>query len=630
MSGVNATRLPVLGRQPSKQVLLPFENVVPVSFYPKVDETENAIPTLGNTDTSSTPTRNATLAIPTLGNTDTFATPTRNATLSITPTAIRKRNACANMSAAEKISHQAKEALRVRTLCENQTPAAAAARKEADRKQHQQKYENDMLSERHKHVYSVSELEEIDACLDFGLKSQPDILRSLQVEASRQNSLDPLLVSQYDISQYDPRLARLFLSQYGFYYLAYNLYHPVRFRDDKLLSETMPGQHVVVPQDDLFLAICPDCYSSTRPKSHKMPADAIANENWIGRLPETFGEISRTTENVVSLMQPCIYLSSPFGFDSAENHGKMIKSHHYVLKNSKPVLRHVPADIGSTLRFTFVGAWTSAEMAEQKTRYQAQDCVWDLLEFLEEHHLAYKKHEELINSTPPDSGFGEVFADRSLNSDSPVNEKLCRLMQNSSYNTGTASSATEESTIHNVQSPSTPEFHSSSASTNPTAEPTEDYAPCLLVKEVQLQIDPCTSVFHVGFSVAADFMVVSLPVIGAFLNFVTTTLQQIKLSPSSIYQCVSLKANTCPYPDCDGVLEALPIPGEAYQRLRVGKKICATSKCQNCMKEFYHKDVMMERVRQFAKERNIDISPTAVDEFRCAPPSKNFEMSGKE
>ncbi|KAI9325527.1 hypothetical protein BDR26DRAFT_960630 [Obelidium mucronatum] len=419
------------------------------------------------------------------------------------------------MSAAEKISHQAKEALRVRTLRENQTPAAAAARKEADRKQHQQKYENDMLSESHKHVYSVSELEEIDACLDFGLKSQPDILYrkcadrlsfdnmtkhccvvcecnwlksrlqykkisseyvSLQVKASRRNSLDPLLVSQYDVSRYDPKLAGLFLSQYGFYYLAYNLYHPVRLQDDQLLSETMPGQHVVVPQDDLFLAICPDCYSSTRPKSHKMPADAIANENWIGRLPETFGEISRTTENVVSLMQPCIYLSSLFGFDSAENHRKMIKSHHYVLKNSKPVLRHVPADIGSTLRFTFVGAWTSAEMAEQKTRYQAQDCVWDLLEFLEEHHLAYKKHEELVNSTPPDSGFGEVFADRSLNSDSPVNEKLCRLMQNSSYNTGTASSAAEESTIHYVQSPSTPEFHSSSASTNPTTEPTEDYA----------------------------------------------------------------------------------------------------------------------------------------------------------
>ncbi|KAI9326519.1 hypothetical protein BDR26DRAFT_924424 [Obelidium mucronatum] len=54
-----------------------------------------------------------------------------------------------------------------------------------------------------------------------------------------------------------------------------------------------------------------------------------------------------------------------------------LKSHYYVLKNSEPALCQVPADIGSTFPFFFVGAWTPQEIAEQKTRYAAQDCVFD-------------------------------------------------------------------------------------------------------------------------------------------------------------------------------------------------------------------------------------------------------------
>ncbi|KAI9340810.1 hypothetical protein BDR26DRAFT_971962 [Obelidium mucronatum] len=170
------------------------------------------------------------------------------------------------------------------------------------------------------------------------------------------------------------------------------------------------------------------------PRKNRMPVEAIANENWIGRLPTT---LTRTTKNVVSLMQPYIYLSTIFG-SGTENQRKNIKYHHYVLKNSEPVLHQVPANIGSTFHFSFVGAWTPQEISEQKTRYAAQDCMFDLLKFFELHHQGYKDN---------------VFSDQSLSGDFPVNEKLCRLMQHSAYNTGTAETAVEDSTVHYVFSP---------------------------------------------------------------------------------------------------------------------------------------------------------------------------------
>ncbi|KAI9339866.1 hypothetical protein BDR26DRAFT_973790 [Obelidium mucronatum] len=167
--------------------------------------------------------------------------------------------------------------------------------------------------------------------------------RVLHVDKSIRDALDPLLVSQYNVSGFDVKLANLFLSPNGFYYKSNELYHPVRVAASELQFERLPGQFVPIPREKLLVAICPDCFEGTRRRSadssdsegeeatfQRMPAEAIANGNWIGRLPSSFGDISRTTENVVSLMQPCLFLSTMFG-STSENSRKTIKSHHYIL-----------------------------------------------------------------------------------------------------------------------------------------------------------------------------------------------------------------------------------------------------------------------------------------------------------
>ncbi|KAJ3221338.1 hypothetical protein HDU78_000528, partial [Chytriomyces hyalinus] len=92
----------------------------------------------------------------------------------------------------------------------------------------------------------------------------------------------------------------------------------------------------------------------------KKPVEAIANGNWIGYLPHEFPDILRTTESVVSLMQPCIYLSSVFGNLDC----KTIKSHHYISVFDKPVLQQIPAMPWDHLRVTFVGLFATEEYAQ--------------------------------------------------------------------------------------------------------------------------------------------------------------------------------------------------------------------------------------------------------------------------
>ncbi|KAJ3221643.1 hypothetical protein HDU78_000370, partial [Chytriomyces hyalinus] len=85
--------------------------------------------------------------------------------------------------------------------------------------------------------------------------------------------------------------------------------------------------------------------------------------------------------------------------------------------------------------------------------------------------------------------------------------------------------------------------------------------------------------------------------------------------------------NTCPREDCTGILRAMPIPGEAYQRPKVGHSVPNTTECNTCDQKFAHKAVIEQRVRKFALENNIDISPSALDNFRCSPPSESFEQT---
>ncbi|KAJ3229883.1 hypothetical protein HDU77_001502, partial [Chytriomyces hyalinus] len=88
--------------------------------------------------------------------------------------------------------------------------------------------------------------------------------------------------------------------------------------------------------------------------------------------------------------------------------------------------------------------------------------------------------------------------------------------------------------------------------------------------------------------------------------------------------------NKCPGKECPGFLRAMPIPGEAYQRPKLGNTVPSTTECTRCEHKFGHKDIIEHRVRKFAADNNIDISPSAIDNFRCSPPSESFVQSPSE
>jgi hypothetical protein len=88
----------------------------------------------------------------------------------------------------------------------------------------------------------------------------------------------------------------------------------------------------------------------------------------------------------------------------------------------------------------------------------------------------------------------------------------------------------------------------------------------------------------------------------------------------------------CPIENCNGDLEAVIFPGEAYCKPILNHTPATTSVCRTCNTEFRHKDVLLKRVEVFAKQRNIDITNTVKQEiFRCQPPStEEGELTDEE
>ncbi|KAJ3072084.1 hypothetical protein HDU98_004316 [Podochytrium sp. JEL0797] len=146
-----------------------------------------------------------------------------------------------------------------------------------------------------------------------------------------------------------------------------------------------------------------------------------------------------------------IYLSSLIGNPER----KTVRSHHYVLQNSMPPLRHVPASLVNSFRIAFVGPWDSQQKAEQSTRYAVQPCALELLRFLETNHLGYLAHKDYILA---EKDRQSVLSDdyRSAGTDAAVNEKLVRLLDHTTYNAGAVESPVEVSTAHIVVNASTP------------------------------------------------------------------------------------------------------------------------------------------------------------------------------
>ncbi|KAJ3224261.1 hypothetical protein HDU78_011025, partial [Chytriomyces hyalinus] len=79
-----------------------------------------------------------------------------------------------------------------------------------------------------KHCCLVCDCGHVKASLMY-VRSGPyvaNLCRVLKIDEDVLNALDPYLVSQYNVKDFDEKLAGLLLSQSGFYVEANDMYHP--------------------------------------------------------------------------------------------------------------------------------------------------------------------------------------------------------------------------------------------------------------------------------------------------------------------------------------------------------------------------------------------------------------------
>jgi len=93
--------------------------------------------------------------------------------------------------------------------------------------------------------------------------------------------------------------------------------------------------------------------------------------------------------------------------------------------------------------------------------------------------------------------------------------------------------------------------------------------------------------------------------------------------------------SSCPVKHCNGTLEPLPFPCEAFCRRRADQEPAKTSHCPECETSFAHKEVLLQKIYAFADECGIkreEIDPLAVEQFRCRPPelASGGELSNLE
>ncbi|KAJ3229120.1 hypothetical protein HDU77_001680, partial [Chytriomyces hyalinus] len=74
-------------------------------------------------------------------------------------------------------------------------------------------------------------------------------------------SLDPLLVSMYDVSGFDENLAGLLLSQSGFYVKKDNWHRSLKLEAGVAVYEPSPRVFISVQQDEILIAMCPECWT---------------------------------------------------------------------------------------------------------------------------------------------------------------------------------------------------------------------------------------------------------------------------------------------------------------------------------------------------------------------------------
>ncbi|KAJ3376375.1 hypothetical protein HDU80_004132, partial [Chytriomyces hyalinus] len=87
-----------------------------------------------------------------------------------------------------------------------------------------------------------------------------NLRRVLKIDKDVLNALDPYLVSQYNVKDFDEKLAGLLLSRSGFYVEANDMYHLVIWKMDTTVYESSPDVFSAVDRSLLHIAMCPDCW----------------------------------------------------------------------------------------------------------------------------------------------------------------------------------------------------------------------------------------------------------------------------------------------------------------------------------------------------------------------------------
>ncbi|KAI8839598.1 hypothetical protein BC829DRAFT_420209, partial [Chytridium lagenaria] len=167
------------------------------------------------------------------------------------------------------------------------------------------------------------------------------------------------------------------------------------------VADIMLQRHgVSIINDITLLRLCSECKADlvdSRPS--KLPVNSIRNGNYIGHLPDIFRSLTRTDELLLALSTPVCNITTVKPTKNGE-----IRSHTYLVRNTAgPLTALVPRDITNLCRVTFVGTFTSRQVALTKQRYDVQlDKCRDMLGFLRKYNILYADTCPVIPDTSPD------------------------------------------------------------------------------------------------------------------------------------------------------------------------------------------------------------------------------------
>ena len=166
----------------------------------------------------------------------------------------------------------------------------------------------------------------------------------------------------------------------------------------------------------------PECIVGESSEYYTLPPKlSIRNGNYISEIPVAFNDLNRSEETSLALMVLTIFLATVIGTGR-----KSLNSHHYMIKNPKPIIQSIPAEVNGTVRYALVGAFTREQEAllRKRTILRVDKCR-EYLQFLKENNAVYQAYENSIDEKKFDSlNLDDFVIDRTNLSENLVNPKL--------------------------------------------------------------------------------------------------------------------------------------------------------------------------------------------------------------